>query len=194
MASTAQELTRRLEMTTPTDTIRGLAFNAILKLVQERLGPDVAQELLRPLFRRPPLDFLAYPARDFLRLLYAAAEVLEPCYGSAEAALRGIGRETVRGFLGSGVGRTLLSITGLKDTRRIFSNAPTAYATVVSYGSRQLTELGPQRLRLTFEGDMQPVPYHEGILDGALAAIGASGTVRGTPLGEMSAEYVVEWA
>ncbi len=194
MPSATQELTRRLEMTTPTDTIRGLAFNAIFTLVQERLGPDAAQQLRRPLFRRPPVDFLAYPAQDFLRLLYAAAERLEPCYGSLEAALRGIGRETVNNFLGSGVGRTLLSITGLKDVRRVFSNAPVAYSTMVSYGSRQLTQLGPQRMRITFEGDMQPVPYHEGILDGALAATGASGTVRGRPLGDHSAEYFIEWA
>lgn len=193
MASNKHELAQRLAVVTPQDTIRGLSFSAIHQLVEECMGREAAEKLQRRHLERAPVDFFPYPARTFLTLLYDAADVLEPFYGSADAALHALGAATTMHFFQSTVGRTLARIIG-KDAHRLYSNASTAYASVVSYGSRQVTRLGDTKVRLLFKGDMQPVQYHEGLLGAGLHVVGAQGTVHGTALGFTMAEYIVEWA
>jgi uncharacterized protein (TIGR02265 family) len=193
MAANQNELAQRLSVVTPQDTIRGLGFRATLQLVRERLGQGAAEELRRERMERPPVDFFPYPASQFLELLYAAADLLEPVYGSSDAALRAMGETTTANFFASTVGKTLALMIG-RDVHRLFSNASTAYGSVVNYGTRECTRLGDHKLRLSFTGDMQPVPYHEGMLGEGLRVVGARGTVHGTALGLTSAEYLVEWA
>ncbi len=187
------ELAQRLAVVTAGDTIRGLAFNALLRVVRERLGEGPATGLRAPYFQRVPVDFFPYPARDFLQMLFTAADLLEPAYGSPEAALRAVGRATTDSFFQTGVGRTLSALIG-RDVARLFSSAATAYATVVTHGTREVTPLGERRLRLVFKGDMQPVPYHEGMLAAGLGVIGVQGSVRGRAIGYNSGEYLVEWS
>ncbi|HZI15593.1 MAG TPA: DUF2378 family protein [Myxococcus sp.] len=193
MGSTKDDLERRIALARPDDTVRGLIFNAVLALAGRQLGPEAAVRLREPLFTRSPVDFFSYPAVDFLRLIYSTADALTPRYGSHEEAMRAVGGAAVTGFFHSTVGQTLTRLIGQKDPKRLFANAPTAYSTLVSYGRREYSELGARRVRLHFQGDMQPVAFHEGVLGEALNAIGCRGQARGTPHALDEAEYLIGW-
>jgi uncharacterized protein (TIGR02265 family) len=175
-------------------TVRGLIFNAVFKLVAEHQGGVAAAELRSTISKKPLMDFFAYPARDFLRVLYDAAELLAPRYGSTGAAIYACGAAAVGVFFQSSVGRTLTHIVGRGNPKRLFSSAPTAYSTAVSYGQREYAVLGENRVMLHFRGDMQPTEFHQGMLEEALRAVGCEGRVEVRKLGLDEAEYIIEWS
>jgi len=188
------ELTRRLELARPVHTVRGLAFNAVLHLVSEHAGEEVSARLLSELSARRLVDFFSYPASDFTRLLFLAAAVLSPHLGSRQEALRACGSACLHQFFYfSTVGRALAKIMGSKNPMRGFANTSIAYATLVNYGSHECEVLGPRQLRLVFQGDMQPAPFHEGTLTAALKVTEVHGTVTSTIHGLDHAEFLLEW-
>ncbi|MFY0569572.1 DUF2378 family protein [Archangium lansingense] len=173
--------------------VRGLIFNAVFKLLAQHEGEQAATALRATIAKKPLVDFFSYPVRDFLQVLYGAAETLAPRYGSVEDAIRACGAAAIGGFFQSGVGKTLAHIIGQGDPKRLFSSAPTAYSTAVSYGQREYSNLGERRVRLHFRGDMQPVEFHQGLLEEALRAVGCQGRVEARKLGLEEAEYIIEW-
>ncbi|ATB40986.1 hypothetical protein CYFUS_006448 [Cystobacter fuscus] len=189
----SQECTQRMGLAPETATVRGLIFNAVFKLVEQHRGAVAATELRARIAKKPLVDFFSYPARDFLQVLFSAGELLAPHYGSAEAAIRACGAAAVGGFFQSGVGRTLTTIIGQGDPKRLFSSAPTAYSTAVSYGQRKFSVLGERRVSLHFKGDMQPVEFHQGLLEAALQGVGCPGQVQVRRIGLEEAEYIIEW-
>ncbi len=194
MISDTAELERRLELVRPVHTVRGLAFNAILALLTERVGEEASEQLAQELGLRRLVDFFSYPASDFMRLLYTAADLLAPQIGSQQEALRACGAACLDHFFyTSTVGRALAKIMGRKDPLRAFSNTPIAYATLVNYGTHECEVVSPQRLRLIFRGDMQPAPFHEGTLSAALRVTGVQGHVSSTIHSLDHAEFHIEW-
>ncbi len=184
---------QRLAVIRPNDTVRGLVFNAVFNLTERQLGAEAATRLREPFFKRSPVDFFSYPAVDALRLLYTTSEALTPVYGSMEDAVRACGAAAVSHFFQSTVGQTLNRLIGKGDPKRLLSHAPTAYSTLVNYGRREYAVLGDKQVRLAFHGDMQPVQYHEGVLQEALSVIGCKSRVVGTPRGVTGADYVITW-
>jgi uncharacterized protein (TIGR02265 family) len=194
MSSDITELDRRLALVQPAHTVRGLAFQSVLKLIAERAGEETAGRLARELKLGRVVEFFSYPASDFLRLLYAAATVLEPSLGSREEVLRACGEACLnRFFYKSTVGRALAKIIGQRDPLRAFANTPIAYSTLVNYGSHECEGVGARQLRLVFRGDMQPAPFHEGTLDAALRVVGVQGRVTSTVHALDHAEFLIEW-
>jgi len=195
MAYPKNDMDQRLALVRPEDTVRGLIFNAVLNLAERQLGPDAAAKLREPLFKRSPVDFFSYSAVDAIRLLYATSDALARAgrFGSQEEAVRACGAAAVTGFFSSTVGQTLTRLIGKGDPKRLLSNAPTAYSTLVSYGRREYSVVAERHVRLAFEGDMQPVQFHEGVLQEALKAIQCNGTVTGTPRGYFAADYDIQW-
>jgi uncharacterized protein (TIGR02265 family) len=194
VVSDTTELAHRLALVRPVHTVRGLAFNAILNLVAEHAGEEESARLLRGLSTRRLVDFFSYPASDFTRLLFLAAEVLLPHLGSQQEALRACGSACLyRFFYFSTVGRALAKIMGRKNPMRGFANTSIAYATLVNYGSHDCEVLGPRQLRLVFRGDMQPAVFHEGTLLAALQVTEVQGTVKSTIHALDHAEFLVEW-
>lgn len=193
MPADRNDLQARLLLTQPSDTVRGFIFSSVLKLVEGHLGKPIAEKLRQPVSKGSIIDFLAYPAAGFLKLLYDAVDLLEPVYGSPEGAFRACGASTVSGFFDSAVGQTLLKIVGAGDPRRAFSHVSTVYSTLVSYGERSATVVGDKKIKVTFKNDMQPVHFHEGALTAALKSIHARGTVKGTALARNHSEYLIEW-
>ncbi|WP_395849941.1 DUF2378 family protein [Cystobacter fuscus] len=188
-----QECTQRMGLAPETATVRGLIFNAVFKLVEQHRGAAAAAELRAKIAKKPLVDFFSYPARDFLQVLFEAGELLAPQYGSAQEAIRACGAAAVGGFFQSGVGRTLTTIIGQGDPKRLFSSAPTAYSTAVSYGQRKFSVVGERRVSLHFKGDMQPVEFHQGLLEAALQGVGCTGRVEVRRMGMDEAEYYIEW-
>lgn len=194
MPSDKDDLARRIALCKPGDTVRGFIFKSLYTLVEKRVGMTGVDRLSMQLrLQKPPVDFFSYPAEDFLRLLYAAADVLEPHYPSVEEALRACGGATVTGFFNSYVGNTLMRLVGLGDPKRVFSSVDTIYSTLVSYGRRSCEDLGPTSLRLHYRGDMQPILFHEGALREALQVLRGNGTAVGTAVALDYGQYVLEW-
>lgn len=189
-----KECELRMAVTPESATVRGLIFNAVLALVGRSHGDAAAAALRETVSKKAYVDFFSYPARDFLRLLYAAAERLAPEHdGSLEAAIRACGAAAVSGFFQSGVGRTLTQLIGQGDPKRLFSSAPTAYGTTVGYGQRTCTPLGERSVRLHFKEDMQPVEFHQGLLEAALRAVGVQGRVEARAVSLNESEYTISW-
>ncbi len=194
MSINTTELDRRLELVRPVHTVRGLAFNAILSLVSEQAGEAASEQLSRELGLKRVVDFFSYPASDFTRLLYRAAQLLAPQLGSEEEGLRACGAACLEHFFySSTVGRALAKIMGKRDPVRAFSNTNITYATLVNYGTHECEAVGPRQLRLVFRGDMQPPVFHEGTLSAALRVTGAQGTVKTTVHSLDHSEYIIEW-
>jgi uncharacterized protein (TIGR02265 family) len=194
VSSDTTELDRRLQLVRPVHTVRGLAFNAILALVAQHAGEEASVRLSRELGLRRIVDFFSYPASDFTRLLFGAAELLSSSLGSRQECLKACGAACLNHFFySSTVGRALAKIMGRNDPFRAFSNTPIAYATLVNYGSHECEVVGPKKLRLVFRGDMQPAIFHEGTLSAALTVTGVQGTVTSTIHGLDHAEFLIEW-
>jgi len=194
MPSDKTDLAQRIAICKPEDTVRGFLFKAVYNLVEQRVGSSGTDRMLMQLrINKMPVDFFSYPAADFLRMLYTAADVLEPHYASVEDAIRACGGATVTGFFKSYVGNTLMRLVGLGDPKRVFASVDTIYSTLVSYGKRNSEDLGDKRLRLHYRGDMQPITFHEGALREALHVLRGNGSATGTAVALDYGQYVLEW-
>ena len=195
MPGDKNDLAQRIAICKPEDTARGFIFKSVYNLVEQRTGSAGVERMLQQLrVSKMPVDFFSYPAADFLRLIYMAADVLEPQYPSVEDALRACGAATVTGFFKSYVGNTLVKLIGMSDPKRLFSSVGTVYSTLVSYGTRTYEDLGPGRFRLDYVGDMLPVYFHEGALAEAVRVMRGNGKVTGTALSLNHAQYVAEYS
>jgi uncharacterized protein (TIGR02265 family) len=168
-------------------------FNAVLELVTEQAGRASADKLVRELNLPRLNDFFSYPAVDFLRLLFSAADVLEPHFGSTAESFRVMGIASVQGFFGSSVGQALAKIVAQGDPKRAFSSTPICYSTMMNHGTHDYEPLEGNRVRLVFRGNMQPAPYHEGILIAVLRTLGWKGTVTSAVHGLDHTEYLIVW-
>ncbi|WP_434382799.1 TIGR02265 family protein [Melittangium boletus] len=194
MPSDKNDLVQRVAICKPDDTVRGFLFKSVYTLVEQRVGSSGTDRMLQQLrINKMPVDFFSYPAADFLRMLYTAADVLEPHYASVEDAIRACGGATVTGFFKSYVGNTLMRLVGIGDPKRVFASVDTIYSTLVSYGKRTSEDLGDKRLRLHYRGDMQPIAFHEGALREALVVLRGNGTAKGTAVALNYGQYVLEW-
>ncbi|WP_257449166.1 DUF2378 family protein [Archangium lipolyticum] len=194
MPSDKNDLAQRIAICKPEDTVRGFIFKSVYGLVEQRTGSAGVERLLQQLrVLKMPVDFFSYPVADFLRLIYTAADVLESQYPSVEDAIRACGASTATGFFKSYVGNTLVKLIGMNDPKRLFTSVQTVYSTLVSYGSRSYEDLGPNRFRLDYKGDMQPIYFHEGTLTEAVRVMRGNGKVTGTVIAINHAQYLVEY-
>ena len=194
MPSDKSELAQRIALTRSEHTVRGFIFNALLALVSQRAGSEAMARLADEVRLKKPIDFFSYPAADFLRLLYAAVDVLEPQYPDIQDVFRACGASTVTGFFKSYVGNTLMKLIGGGEPKRALSTVHTVYSTLVSYGTREFRDLGDKRALITFRDDMQPVYFHEGALTEVLVVLCGNGRATGTALALNHAEYLLEWS
>ncbi len=194
MPSDKTDLAQRVAICKPEDSIRGFIFKSVYGLVEQRAGRTGVERLQQQLrVSKMPVDFFSYPAADFLRLIYMAADLLEPQYPSVEDAFRACGAATVTGFFNSYVGHTLVKLIGMNDPKRLFSSVQTVYSTLVSYGRRSYEDLGPGRFQMDYVGDMQPIYFHEGALTEALRVMRGNGMVKGTAIAVNHGRYLAEY-
>lgn len=194
MPSDKRDLAQRVALCKPEDTVRGFIFKSVYGLVEQKAGSAGMDRMLQQLrLNKMPVDFFSYPAADFLRMLYAAVDVLEPLYPTQEDTFRACGASTVTGFFKSYVGNTLWKLIGGGDPKRALSTVHTVYSTLVSYGVREFQDLGGKRGLIVFHEDMQPVWFHEGALTEVLHVLCGNGTVTGKALALNHAEYTLEW-
>ncbi|MGV3623168.1 MAG: TIGR02265 family protein [Archangium sp.] len=177
-----------------TDRVRGMMFNELLALVNRQLGAEGVAKVRAVL---PPdakyRDLVSYPISDFLKLMFAAADLLEAKMGSVELAIRACGAATVDAFARTPGGRVFFGVLSLAGPSQLLARAQTGYTTVVTYGRRSFTPSSDSSGTIVMHDDMQPVAYHEGVLEAVLRNVGYDGTVRGKSIDVNTAEYSVSW-
>ncbi|WP_171444016.1 TIGR02265 family protein [Myxococcus xanthus] len=193
MPSNKAELEARLAAAHPGDSVRGLFFKSVLSFVQQQAGLPALETVRQGALGAAYTDLLTYPARDFLTLLYRAADALEPLLGPEDAVFHACGEKDVTRF-STGPGMLIFGIISRGDPQKLFAGAQMGYGAAVSYGSRDYVPTGPTSGTLHMRRDMLPPAYHEGILTGALKVLGLRGTARATPRGIDSADYDIQWA
>jgi uncharacterized protein (TIGR02265 family) len=169
---TAPDFAARLEQVTPGDTAKGMFFNGVLDAVAKLVGPEAPAICLASAGeKRKFIDFFNYPIGTFLQLAFTAVELISEAGGTLEEGFFRLGAQATSDFLATGVGKTLLLLAG-KDPGRLIAALPGAYKTAVSYGERKAEAMGKGAYRLTVRRDFMPGPYHEGVLDAVVRAMG----------------------
>jgi uncharacterized protein (TIGR02265 family) len=196
-AETPSAYAKYLSLPTPSDTVRGLFLNGLMAVVKHHGGEDALKQCYQLLgdkrFERSFISFSSYPTSDFLRVLIAASQVLAPKFGNPESTARQLGAATVRDFLESMAGRTLLLLSG-GSPERLLSNVPAAYRAASNFGERTVKMRGDKAAVVTFTRDFMPLPHTEGVL---LAVLQASHVrnpqITSRALGPLDSEYVLTW-
>lgn len=190
----APGLEQLLTLVTPQDTCRGMFFNGLLDAVGSLGGEELRQRCLVAAGEKRFVDFFSYPAGDFLKAVFLAADVLGPKLGGREAVLHQLGRRGTQDFLSSTVGRTIIALAG-NNPHRLLESFPKAYRASLSYGERSVERLGDTHARLMARRDFLPVEYNEGVLTAAMEQSGVSDlVVRGRRLAPLDVDYDVRWS
>ncbi|NMO20472.1 DUF2378 family protein [Pyxidicoccus fallax] len=189
----AQDLEARLALASREDTARGLFFNGVVGAVRA-LGGDVAVErCLAASGEKKFTDFFNYPVASFLRLSYAAAQLMGPQFGGFDGALRRMGVQATTDFLSSTAGKTLLLLAA-DSPKRLLGNLHAGYRAAVSYGERGVNWTGEKSGVFFMKRDFMPPPYHEGTLQAVIEAVGGKQVqVHGRQTGPLDTEYTLSW-
>ncbi|MFT3838726.1 MAG: TIGR02265 family protein [Myxococcaceae bacterium] len=187
------DLAQRLALATPKDTCKGMFFNGVLLATERLINVDARKGLFAKAGGKKFVDFFNYPISDFLPLAFNAVELLLPKEGSWEAGFRRLGRQATDDFLATAVGKTLLLLAN-DDARRLMSSLPSGYKTAVSYGERQVVWSAAKTCTFKMRRDFMPHPYHEGVVEQVLQAVGANEVkVGGRRVGQLDTDYDVSW-
>jgi uncharacterized protein (TIGR02265 family) len=189
-----EEVEHRLAQVLPTDRVRGVFFRSVQQAILVSKGEAAMEECLEECEERDFMDFFAYPAADFLRMVRRAAWLLRSEEGGFEETMRMLGYMGTAAFLESQAGKAMeVLIAG--TPRRALENLPMAYLVTTPTGG-PLTVSWPEHMhcRLTFSRDFLPRPYVEGTLEAHLKKAGARAVrVTGRWTGGLASEYELSW-
>ena len=188
-----EDLELRLEMASPSDTARGMFLRATLDAVRVLGDEEAVRRCQRAGGEETLVDFFTYPVSANLRMVFAAARMLEARYGGIDEALRQLGYRAAESFLASTAGLAL-QLLARGDTKRLVGNMPSMYRASVSFGVRSVVWTGPRRGRFTMRHEFMPYPFQEGMLLGVLRKVNARGArVRGSQLSTLESDYDLSW-
>lgn len=188
---------RYIPLPFPEDAVRGMFFTSLFNLVRTQAGASALAQCQQMLgdkrFQRSFMGFANYPATDFLRVAHAASVMLAPHLGGPERAARQLGIATVRDFLTSMAGKTLLSLSG-PSPMKLLRSLPTGYRAAVNFGERTVTPRGDKAALVTFRRDFFPLVHTEGVILAVLEGAHAKNIqIRSRSLGPLDSEYEVSW-
>lgn len=187
-------LAERLAAARPQDAARGMFFNGVLGAVQDLPGGAVLREYaLAVAGVRRFVDVINYPISSFLRMVFPTAVLCAGREGSVEAAFSHFGRLAIDDFLASPMGRVLRAVAS-DDARTVMQNAPSAYATAVTYGERTLVWSGPRHCVMNMRRDFMPPTYHVGLLQRTVETLGGQRVrVEGWSTALLDSTYEMAW-
>ncbi|MBN9681734.1 MULTISPECIES: DUF2378 family protein [unclassified Corallococcus] len=189
----AWHLTERCLAATPEDGARGMFFQGVVGVVNFLQGEEAAAKCLAASGLKDLNAGELYPVTRFLEMAAEATRLLKPQLGDWEQALRYIGTQATLDFLGSMFGRDLMQAAG-RNPRKMLHHMVENYRVAVSYGERGVLWTGDHSARFVMRRDFMPAPYHEGVLQAALEAVGAQDVqVHGRQLSLLDTEYDVSW-
>ena len=192
MPTDPQDLQQRIARIGANDLVRGFNLSAVFGVVEEHAGTAAAEELRAPIGKRV-LGFFNYPAADFLRVAYRAVDLIEPQYGSTDAAFRALGTAVARSLIETSVGKTLLNFLRGRPPEELVRHIPAAYGMAVTFGERVVLPAEARAAKLIFKNELLPAAYHEGVVATGFTAAGFDVVVEGliTPNGDC--ELLVRW-
>ena len=192
MPADRKDLEARIAATTPADTVRGRVFNSAFSALRETGGDGAAREC-DPLGTGSRTDFFSYPASDYLRLAWAAADRLEAQLGGVDQAFHHMGHRALATVFSSMLGRTLLAMAA-GDIRRLLSQASNGYRATVSYGQYAVKWPAPTHFHAAFKRSFLPPPFHCGVFSAAIEMMGGRNvSAVGRRTGFLEAEYDCTW-
>ena len=189
----AWHLAERCRAATAEDAARGMFFQGVVGVVGFLQGEEAGARCLEAAGLPALNPGELYPVTRFLRMTDRATRLLRPQLGDWDEALRYIGTQATVDFLTSMFGRDLMQ-QARRDPRLLLQHLADGYRTAVSYGERTVLWTGERSARYVMRRDFMPAPYHEGVLLGALEAVGAQDVrVHGRQLSLLDSEYDVSW-
>ncbi|MBZ4333968.1 DUF2378 family protein [Corallococcus sp. AS-1-12] len=189
----AWHLTERCLAATPEDGARGMFFQGVVGVVKFLQGEEAGAKCLAASGLKELNTAELYPVTRFLEMSAEATRLLRPQLGDWEQALRYIGTQATVDFLASMFGRDLMQAAG-RNPRKMLHHMIENYRVAVSYGERSVLWTGDHSARFVMRRDFMPAPYHEGVLQAALEAVGAQDVqVHGRQVSLLDTEYDVSW-
>ncbi|MGQ0507308.1 MAG: TIGR02265 family protein [Myxococcaceae bacterium] len=147
---TPKAIAQRIFKCTDRDLILGMFFESTLARISQLKGADEAAELRKQLGTRGSYtSFFRYPAKDILRLLEVGGQKVGMEFS---AAIEDFGRQAVKNFFESPIGKTMLLIGG-DSPARLISSSPAGYRACTSYGERTYQKTGERSASLRFTGE-----------------------------------------
>lgn len=192
MPSDKADLSARLIATQRGDSVLGLFFQSVLDVVQQRGGEGAVAKVRTDGLTVDYSALRMYPVQDFLRLLFAAADVLEWVFGSPDAVFRVLGHTGMTRY-DSGPGRFVVGVLSRGEPHRLLGATQLGYSGAVTYGRREYRATGLKSGVLMCEGDMLPPAFHEGLLAGAIGLLSFKPHVKARPLAVDRVEYDISW-
>ena len=193
-ADVKRELESRLALVQPNEHIRGMHFAAVLDTVRFLGGEQAVKQLMDAGDFPADLDPTElYPVPPFLRLFFAAVNLLSPQLGGAEEAMRQIGVQGTLAFVRSMFGTEVRQQVG-GDPKLLVNMLPEAYRMAIDFGELAVEWTGSRAGLIHMRRIFTPVAYNEGMLEGALQAVGAQDIrVQGRQTSLLDSEYTLSW-
>jgi uncharacterized protein (TIGR02265 family) len=176
MPADRTDLAARLAAATRHDTAKGFLLNAAFEVARREVD-DATAEQCDGSGAGKRADATAYPVKDLLEVVWAAADRLERPMGGVAPALEAMGRQAAQAWLGSLRGRGALLLA--RDPRAVLGLLPAGYAAGVSYGERYLAWPAEGACRLELDHDFLPLAWHRGFAAAFLAAAAKDGARKG---------------
>jgi uncharacterized protein (TIGR02265 family) len=185
MPADRTDLAARLAAASRHDTARGFVLNAAFDVARREVDDATASQCDGSGAGKRA-DATAYPVRDLLEVVWAAADRLERPMGGVEPALEAMGRQAAQAWLGSLRGRTALLMA--REPKAVLGLLPAGYAAGVSYGERYLAWPAEGACRLELDHDFLPLAWHRGFAAAFLAATARAGAKGGAEVGAVVGE------
>lgn len=189
----AWELEQRRLAATDEDQARGMFFQGALSVIAN-LGGEGAVARCKGVAGVWEINpFHLYSVSRYLRMVSTAARLLGPQLNGFDGVLHRMGSQATVDFLASLFGRELLA-EAAGSPRLLLESLGDAYRMAVSYGERYPQWTGERGARFIMRRDFMPAAYHEGVLRGALEAVGARDVrVVGRQVALLDSEYELSW-
>ncbi|WP_253995913.1 TIGR02265 family protein [Myxococcus qinghaiensis] len=189
-----RELDSRLALVQSSEHIRGMHFAAVLDTVRFLGGEPAVKHIVDAGDFPADLDpDKLYPVPPFMRLFFAAANLLAPQLGGVEEAMRQIGVQGTLAFVRSMFGTEVRQQVG-GDPKLLVNMLPEAYRMAIDFGELHVEWTANRAGRIHMRRIFTPVAYNEGMLEGALQAVGAQDIrVEGRQTSLLDSEYSLSW-
>ncbi|MBI3180644.1 MAG: DUF2378 family protein [Myxococcales bacterium] len=166
------DLEQRLARTGPSDSVRGMFFNAVLNGVNRFAGP-IAEPAVRGAAKEPRnyTDAFAYPTADFLRVLWKATEVIAPMCTGVDQAFFELGAACMDALARSTVGRSLEQFSSDGDAQWLLAPLLASLNPMVSPGERSVESSVSRSACILVKNDPLPPHFHAGLVTHAFARL-----------------------
>ncbi|QRK05361.1 DUF2378 family protein [Archangium violaceum] len=188
-----RDFARRIALTRPGDTTRGVFCIGLLRAVGELGDGVMVRRCLAESGEKEFVELFNYPMATYLRMVATAIRLLAVEHGTIDEALRQLGRRAARDFRESKAGKAMGVMHG-GDARRLLDSLPVVYRVALSFGEFDLTWVGPGRACFSLKNIFMPFPFHEGTLLELLEKMPVQRmTVAGRQTDVLDSEYEISW-